>query len=65
MPPLPKKQLSKAKQRKRAAHYRIRPISLSRCPQCHSAKLPHHACPSCGYYRGRQVIPVRRGEAPA
>ena len=26
------------------------------CPECGEAKLPHHACPSCGYYKGRKVI---------
>ncbi|MBI4233375.1 MAG: 50S ribosomal protein L32 [Chloroflexi bacterium] len=64
MPPLPKKQLSKAKQRRRAAHYRIRAVGLSRCPQCQSAKLPHHVCPTCGYYRGREVVKVREEQAP-
>jgi large subunit ribosomal protein L32 len=56
MAPLPKKQLSKSKQRSRAAHYKFKQGPISRCPQCHNAKLPHHVCPSCGYYRGRQVL---------
>jgi large subunit ribosomal protein L32 len=29
---------------------------LSSCPECGEAKLPHHACPSCGYYKGKKVI---------
>ena len=28
---------------------------LSICPQCHAYKQPHHACPECGYYKGRPV----------
>jgi large subunit ribosomal protein L32 len=56
MPPLPKKQMSKSKQRSRAAHFKFRPPAISRCPQCHSAKLPNHVCPTCGYYRGRLVL---------
>ena len=31
---------------------------LSRCPQCSSRVLPHIACPSCGYYNGRQVLTI-------
>lgn len=29
------------------------------CPQCGSASIPHRVCPSCGYYKGRQVITVQ------
>lgn len=28
---------------------------VSLCPQCGEIKLPHHACPVCGYYKGRPV----------
>jgi len=28
------------------------------CAQCGAAKEPHRVCPSCGYYRGRQVLTV-------
>ena len=56
MPPLPKKKHSKKRQGGRGAHFGLRPMSLSECPQCHNAKLPHHVCPSCGYYNGREVV---------
>lgn len=29
------------------------------CPQCGEARRPHHVCPSCGFYNGRQVITVK------
>ncbi|PYJ66434.1 MAG: 50S ribosomal protein L32, partial [Verrucomicrobia bacterium] len=29
---------------------------LNKCPQCGSTAPSHIACPSCGYYRGRQVL---------
>ncbi|MCY4654791.1 MAG: 50S ribosomal protein L32 [Dehalococcoidia bacterium] len=57
MPPLPKKKHSKKRQGGRSAHFAIKGVSLSRCPQCQSARLPHRVCTSCGYYNGREVIP--------
>jgi large subunit ribosomal protein L32 len=56
MAPLPKKKHSKKRQGGRSAHFGIKPIALSKCPQCQSARLPHRVCASCGYYNGREVI---------
>jgi large subunit ribosomal protein L32 len=28
------------------------------CPSCGAPMIPHRACPSCGMYKGRQVIEV-------
>jgi large subunit ribosomal protein L32 len=53
---LPKRRQSKARGRKRRSHYKPAPVNYSDCPQCSSTKLPHRACPNCGYYRGRPVI---------
>ena len=64
MPPLPKKKHSKGRQGKRAAHHGLRAPSVARCPQCRSAKLPHRVCPTCGYYNGREVVPVEISTGP-
>ncbi len=40
----------------RRAHDHLHPLSLAECPNCHEKKLPHRACPKCGYYNGREVI---------
>ncbi|MEE2764875.1 MAG: 50S ribosomal protein L32 [Candidatus Neomarinimicrobiota bacterium] len=53
---LPKRRQSRARSRKRRTHYKSKSISLAKCPQCSQSKLPHRACPNCGYYRGRPVI---------
>jgi|TARA_B100000686_G_scaffold165232_1_gene172888 large subunit ribosomal protein L32 len=56
MPPLPKKKHSSKRKGGRNAHRGIKPPSLSKCPQCPSLRMPHRACPDCGYYNGREVI---------
>ena len=30
----------------------------STCPRCGAVKLPHRVCPSCGYYKDREVLIV-------
>ncbi len=30
------------------------------CPKCKQPRLPHTACPTCGYYRGRVVIDLAK-----
>lgn len=53
---LPKKQLSKSKQKSRASHYKFSSPSKSVCSQCNTVKLPHQVCPNCGYYHGKPTV---------
>lgn len=53
---LPKRKKSKSRRDKRRTHQKTDAPNLSTCPECGEAKLPHHACPSCGYYKGRKVV---------
>ena len=53
---LPKRKKSKSRRDKRRTHQKPDAPNLSTCPECGEAKLPHHACPSCGYYKGRKVV---------
>lgn len=53
---LPKRRHSNARTGKRRAHDALTPPGVVTCPNCRELKLPHRACPSCGYYRGRQVV---------
>ncbi|WP_154028121.1 50S ribosomal protein L32 [Olsenella uli] len=41
---------------RRSANSKLATPSRSTCPQCGAVKLPHRVCPSCGYYKDRQVI---------
>jgi large subunit ribosomal protein L32 len=60
---LPKKKVSNHRQGNRRQHHRIKLPQLKVCPQCRQARLSHHACPNCGTYRGRQVLPVKAARA--
>lgn len=41
---------------RRANHDKVTPPNLGVCPNCSAAVLPHRVCPSCGHYKGRQII---------
>ena len=53
---VPKRKKSKSKRDKRRTHQKVAAPNVSACPQCEEPKLPHHACPSCGSYKGRTII---------
>jgi len=55
---LPKRRQSKSRSKKRRTHYTSADVSTASCPQCGSSKMPHRACPNCGYYKGRPVISI-------
>ena len=59
--PNPKRRTSKSKRDKRRTHDKIGAPSLSSCPQCGEAKQQHHACLSCGEYKGRTAVTVDEG----
>ncbi len=52
----PKRKHSKARRDKRRAHDALRVPGMSRCPNCQELKLPHRVCPSCGHYKGREIV---------
>ena len=54
---VPKRKTSKAKRdQRRAPNMKMSEPGLSKCPQCHSFKMPHRVCPNCSYYDGKKVI---------
>lgn len=55
---VPKRKTSKMRLRTRKASHRWHAPKLSKCGQCGSTIVPHRACPSCGYYKGRQVLTI-------
>ncbi len=59
MGPLPKRKYPKARQGARRSHLAVKASNTDTCSQCHSPKMPHHVCPTCGSYNGRQVIEIK------
>ncbi len=53
---VPKHKTSKSKRDMRRTHKKASAPNITKCPQCGEIRLPHHACPSCGTYKDRQVI---------
>lgn len=56
---LPGHRRTSSHKRRRAAHFALGKISATKCGHCGKAILPHHVCPHCGYYKGRQVITIK------
>jgi len=56
--PNPKRRHSKQRGRLRRTHYKVKTKSLAKCEHCGKAKLPHRACPFCGYYKGKMVVEI-------
>ena len=56
MPPHPKRKHSSGRRDRRHAHDALTPQALVQCSNCGEMRLPHSVCPSCGHYKGREVI---------
>jgi large subunit ribosomal protein L32 len=54
--PNPKRRHSHSRKGKRRGQDFMTVPSFAACANCGIPKLPHKACPECGFYRGRQVI---------
>ncbi len=54
---VPKRKLSKARRDKRRSNvWKLTLPGFSKCTQCGELKLSHRVCPSCGYYKGKEII---------
>ncbi len=60
---VPKRRQSSTRRDTRRAHDSLSAPGLDLCPKCGEAKQPHRACPSCGTYKGREIITIKEEEA--
>jgi len=54
----PKQRHTKSRRNKRRQRFELKRRIFSICPKCKNPILPHHMCPNCGYYQGREIIDV-------
>lgn len=55
---VPKRRVSKARQRKRRGEHKAPAVNVSACPKCGDFRLPHRVCRNCGTYGSKQVLEV-------
>ncbi len=65
--PVPKQKQSKARSKKRYGAFAtdakkkiVKRVQLTVCPKCKEKKMTHHVCPTCGTYKGREVINMNK-----
>jgi large subunit ribosomal protein L32 len=60
MVPQPKQKSSSSRRDRRRSQDALEEINLVACSNCGEMRLPHHVCPNCGHYKGREVIEVKK-----
>ncbi|MFA5928053.1 MAG: 50S ribosomal protein L32 [Candidatus Margulisiibacteriota bacterium] len=62
--PQPKKKMSKSKRDARRSYWlKIDSPQIFKCPQCGGPVVAHQMCPSCGTYKGRQILDIKTPKA--
>lgn len=57
--PNPKKRTTRSRRDMRRAHDFLERTTTITCSNCKSLVKPHHVCPTCGYYKGREVVTAK------
>jgi len=55
---VPKRKKSKMRIRQRKGQIKAELAQVQSCLSCGEAQRAHRVCPSCGMYRGRQVLTI-------
>jgi len=54
---VPKRRTTRSKRdMRRAQHDKVVAPSIVPCANCGEPTVPHRVCPSCGFYKGAQVV---------
>ena len=60
--PVPKKKTTKSAKNQRRSHHGLKKPTLSKCTNCKEVIAPHHVCPHCGQYKGKEVLDLQTKE---
>jgi len=55
---VPKRKTSPSRRNMRRSHHALEAEARAECANCGELKRPHHVCPACGHYDGREVVTV-------
>ncbi len=58
---VPKKKTSVSRKglRRAGQHHKLYKKQIMACPNCGDPIIPLHVCPSCGTYKGREIIELK------
>ncbi|HEY1074987.1 MAG TPA: 50S ribosomal protein L32 [Patescibacteria group bacterium] len=58
----PKKKLSATRSGRRRSHLALTVQAPAQCTNCKALVTPHTVCVSCGFYKGKQVLPKNQAK---
>ncbi|MEM0935587.1 MAG: 50S ribosomal protein L32 [Pseudomonadota bacterium] len=53
---VPQNKVTRSRRNNRRAHDALVAGNPGECDNCGELKRPHHVCPACGHYGGREVV---------
>ncbi len=56
---LPKRRISTGRKGRRRTAIKLKLPGLVACANCGQPKKSHQVCPSCGYYKGKEVVKIK------
>jgi len=65
MTPHPKRKHSKGRRDRRRSQDALNTANLVTCSNCGNKRLPHVVYSNCGYFKGREVVQVKKEKKSA
>ncbi len=56
---VPKRKVSPSRRNMRRSHHALSRPGYAECSNCGETKRPHHVCPKCHHYDGREVAKTK------